>query len=109
MCTICDEKIGLLSVNLKLNYGDVVYSECLEDIGVGEKETIECLLPAELYQAVHGIVTALDTEYGADREVYNSDGSYVMILENVQDIKEAATRYIQIDKDEQPFGNFLIP
>jgi len=74
---------------------------------VKEIEAIEYVLPTELYRAAHSIVTALDTEYGADREVYNSDGGCVLILGNVQDLREAAARYPQIGKGAHELANVV--
>ena len=74
---------------------------------VKEVKSIKCALPAELYQAAHGIVATLDAEYGADRDVYNSDGGCVLILGNVQDLREAAARYPQIYKGAHELMNLV--
>ena len=39
-----------------------------------------------LYQEALRIVAILDYEYGADRDVENGDGGFVLVAENVQDV-----------------------
>lgn len=66
---------------------------------VKEMESVKQILSSELYQAVWDIVTSLDGNYGAERDVEEEDGGFVLILQNIQDIEEAADWCIQLDKD----------
>ena len=52
-----------------------------------------------LYREALRIVTILDNEYGADRDVDNGDGGFVLIAENVQDIALIRERYKNIGSD----------
>ena len=57
------------------------------------KEVIDC----DVYRAAMRIVTILDEEYGADRDSSKSDGGFVLIVENVQDIADIGNRYVALD------------
>lgn len=45
-------------------------------------------MPQEVQEAIKGILEILDTEYGADRNKYEDDGGYVVVLEREEDFKE---------------------
>jgi hypothetical protein len=55
------------------------------------------VLPEEVYGEVLRIVTILDEVYGADRDVDNGDGGFVLIAENVQDLSLISQRYMKLD------------
>ena len=52
-----------------------------------------------LYREALRIVTVLDYEYGADRDVDNNDGGFVLIAENIQDIQLICQRYKNLDSN----------
>jgi hypothetical protein len=59
-----------------------------------EKEKLESL-PKEVQQVIQNILIVLDTEYGTDRNKYEDDGGYVLVLENPNDLREIQnTRHI---------------
>ena len=66
---------------------------------VAEIKAIKGKIPKELYTTVLDILTALDENYGEDRDVDGEDGGYVLILQNVQDITEATDWGVQLDED----------
>jgi len=72
-----------------------------------EIETIKDKIPDALYKTALDIVTALDENYGADRDVDEEDGGFVVILQNVQDIEEATTEGIQLDEDIYEYVNLV--
>lgn len=45
-----------------------------------EKENL-MNVPKEVQEFIEGIVEILDTEYGADRNKYEDDGGYVVVIE----------------------------
>lgn len=63
----------------------------------GELEAIKGKIPKELYQTALKIVKTIDEHYGASRDIDNSDGGYLLILENVQDIEQAVKWHIRLD------------
>ena len=52
-----------------------------------------------LYQEALRIVTILDFEYGAGRDVDNGDGGFVIIAENIQDVALIGQRYKNLDSN----------
>lgn len=74
---------------------------------VREIEKIKNNLPNEVYQAALSIVTALDDNYGEDRDVDENDGGFVLIAENVSDLTEANEQYIQTDNDTHEYVNLV--
>ena len=50
-----------------------------------------------LYQEALRIVTILDYEYGAGRDVNNGDGGFVLVVENIQDIQHVYQRCKNLD------------
>ena len=52
-----------------------------------------------LYREALRIVTILDNEYGADRNVDNGDGGFILIAEKVQDVALIRERYKNIGSD----------
>jgi len=76
----------------------------------GTKKEIEAIkgeIPDVLYQTALNIVKSLDENYGADRDVDEEDGGFVLVLENVQDIEEAADWHIRLDKDTHEHVNLV--
>lgn len=46
-------------------------------------------LPKEVQETIQGILKILDTEYGADRNKYEDDGGYVVVVEeDLEEIKD---------------------
>ena len=72
-----------------------------------EIETIKEKIPNELYQTALNIVKILDKNYGADRDVDVDveDGGYVLVLQNVQDVTEAADWDIRLDEGNHEHVN----
>lgn len=52
-----------------------------------EKEILKTI-PREIQETVKQILKILDSEYGADRDKYNDDGGYVIVVEDKEDFKE---------------------
>jgi hypothetical protein len=46
------------------------------------------VLPKEVQETIQGILQILDTEYGADRNKYEDDGGYVLVVEEEKDFEE---------------------
>ncbi|WP_238881767.1 hypothetical protein [Clostridium sp. YIM B02551] len=56
-------------------------------------------MPQEAQEAIEGILEILDTEYGADRNSYEDDGGYVVVIEKEEDFKELKDKtYIDCDE-----------
>jgi hypothetical protein len=53
-----------------------------------------------LEEIIEEQVKTLDTEYGADREVYSEDGGYVVLLEEERDFQALYDRSKLFPKDE---------
>lgn len=49
-------------------------------------------MPQELQEAILKIVTTLDLEYGANRNKYEDDGGYVIIIESKEDFEELKSK-----------------
>jgi hypothetical protein len=56
-------------------------------------------LPEEVYHEALRIVKMLDEVYGADRDVDHSDGGFVLIVENVQDLGVVKRQYVGTDSN----------
>lgn len=54
---------------------------------LSEKERLKAL-PHEVPENIQGILQILDTEYGADRDKYEDDGGYVLVVEKDVDFQE---------------------
>jgi hypothetical protein len=54
-------------------------------------------VPEEVYREALRIVTILDEVYGADRDIDNGDGGFVLIAQNIQDIPIISERYVRLD------------
>lgn len=52
-----------------------------------EKEKVN-ILPQEVQETIQGILEVLDTEYGAERNKYEDNGGYVIVVERKEDFKE---------------------
>lgn len=53
----------------------------------------------EVQEVIDGILEILDTEYGADRNKYEDDGGYVVVVEKEEDFKELEDKaYIDCDE-----------
>jgi hypothetical protein len=64
---------------------------------VKELSRFEGKIDHDVYSAALRIVSILDKTYGADRDVDNSDGGFVVIVENVQDISFIDQRYARLN------------
>ena len=64
---------------------------------VKELSQFEEKIGRDMYRAALSIVTILDKVYGADRDVDNGDGGFVLIANNVQDIADIGQRYVKLD------------
>ena len=53
-------------------------------------------LPEEIYLEALRVVTILDDTYGADRDVGNGDGGFVLVVENVQDLALVNQQYVDV-------------
>ncbi|MEW8995477.1 hypothetical protein [Clostridium sp.] len=53
-------------------------------------------LQKEVQETVRGILQILDTEYGADRNKYEDDGGYVIVVEAARNFKEIKYKCILI-------------
>lgn len=75
----------------------------------------------EVQETIQGILQILDTEYGADRNKYEDDGGYVLVVEEEKDFEEIKNKtYIDctdviaeyVDKivcnSGETYTNFLI-
>lgn len=45
-------------------------------------------MPQEVQEAIERILEILDTEYGVERNKYEDDGGYVVVVEKIEDFKE---------------------
>lgn len=52
----------------------------------------------ELTATVHDYLEILDSNYGADRNVFEDDGGFAIIVENEDDLRESA-EYFNMDTD----------
>ena len=64
---------------------------------VKEIHQLQGKMPVEIYLTALRIVTILDDTYGADRDVNNSDGGFVLIVENVQDLELFGQQYVELE------------
>ena len=63
---------------------------------VKEMLQIHGKVPEEIYLEVLRIVTILDNTYGADRDVDNRDGGFVLVAENVHDLALVNQQYVDV-------------
>lgn len=64
---------------------------------LNEKERLKAL-PQEVQETIQGILQILDSEYGADRDKYEDDGGYVIVIEKDADFQEIEDKaYINCD------------
>jgi hypothetical protein len=60
-------------------------------------------LPKLIKMVIDEQLDILDTEYGADRDQYSSDGGYVAIVESEEDLREIESRHgVYINGEEEP-------
>lgn len=60
-------------------------------------------LPNLIKMVIDEQLDILDTEYGADRSKYESDGGYVVIIESEEDLREIESRHgVYINGEEEP-------
>ena len=52
-------------------------------------ETVKKNIPSDIYNKIYEIVAMLDREYGADRNVEDNDGGYVVYADSQDEIKQA--------------------
>jgi hypothetical protein len=64
---------------------------------VKELAQFEGTIDRDLYGTALRIVTMLDETYGANRDVNNSDGGFVVVVENVHEIPIIGQRYVKLD------------
>ncbi|MDR0571935.1 MAG: hypothetical protein LBG48_03750 [Rickettsiales bacterium] len=58
-------------------------------------------LPDEVLSEALRIVKILDEVYGADRDVDNGDGGFVLIAENIQDLALLKQQYVDLESNQQ--------
>ncbi|MGG7178342.1 hypothetical protein ACQPU1_12145 [Clostridium paraputrificum] len=64
---------------------------------LSEKERLK-VLPQKVQETIQGILQILDTEYGADRNKYEDNGGYIIVVENKEDFQEIKKKtYIDCD------------
>lgn len=64
---------------------------------LNEKERLTALA-LEVQETILGILQILDSEYGADRDKYEDDGGYVIVVEKDADFQEIKDKaYIDCD------------
>lgn len=69
----------------------------LEIAYLREKYKIK-LMPQEIQLTILDILDVLDSEYGADRDKYEDDGGYLVVIEKKEDLKELKDKkYIDCD------------
>jgi hypothetical protein len=66
---------------------------------VKELSSFERTIDHDIYRAALRIVSRLDEVYGAERDVDNGDGGFVLIAENVQDLEAIGRRYVRLDEN----------
>ena len=76
---------------------------------VAQFEKLKGKLPPEVRQEVRGLVQMLDNEYGADREIDNADGGFVLVAETVEDVAELCRDYVDIAACQPEEVNILQP
>ena len=54
------------------------------------------MIDRDVYRVALRIVTMLDEVYGADRDVDNGDGGFLVIAETVQDVATIDQRYVRL-------------
>jgi hypothetical protein len=64
---------------------------------VKELAQFEGTIDHDVYNAALRIVSRLDEAYGPERDVDNSDGGFVVVVENVQDVLLIGQRYVKLD------------
>lgn len=63
-----------------------------------EKDILK-IKPQEVQEIIEGILQILDEEYGSDRNIYEEDGRYVIVVEKEEDFEEIKNK-IYIDCDD---------
>jgi hypothetical protein len=53
-------------------------------------------LPDKIYREALRLVKRLDEAYGADRDVNNGDGGFVLVAENIQDLALISSQYVDM-------------
>ena len=66
---------------------------------VKELSQFEKEIDRNVYNAALRIVKMLDEVYGAGRDLDNSDGGVVLIVDNIQDIADIEQRYVRLDSN----------
>ena len=74
---------------------------------VKELSRFEKVIDRDVHSVALRIVTMLDEVYGADRDVDNNDGGFVLIAENVQDIADIGQRYVRLDDNRHEAVNVV--
>jgi hypothetical protein len=68
---------------------------------VKELSQYEVKIDRDVYRSALHIVSILDEVYGAERDVDNADGGFVLIAENIQDVTNIGQRYVKLDSNQQ--------
>ncbi len=64
---------------------------------VKELEQFKERIERDVYHTALHIVSMLDETYGADRDVDDGDGGFVLIAETIQDVSQIDQRYVRLD------------
>jgi hypothetical protein len=67
---------------------------------IKELAQYENMIDSNIYRSAMRIVSMLDEVYGADRDVDNGDGGFVLIADNIQDISFINQRYVKLDSNQ---------
>lgn len=77
-----------------------------------ELEQAKARLPDEVYHETLRIVTMLDDQFDAGRDVENDDGGYVAIVETIEDLNNFAKQCVELDSPTleyvEPLGSDYI-
>ncbi|ACA44903.1 hypothetical protein FDC22_02895 [Clostridium botulinum] len=69
------------------------------EIAYFKEEKLIQKLPLEVQVSIRKILKILDDEYGKDRDKYEDDGGYVVVIEKKEDFKELEDKaYIDCNK-----------
>ena len=64
---------------------------------VKQLEAVKDSIPAEVYEKIYDIISTLDSEYGANRNVDENDGGFVVYSDSQNGIDEAI-KVMKLDK-----------
>lgn len=69
------------------------------EIAYSREKVILKNMPQEVQETIEEILQILDSEYGANRNRYEDDGGYVVVVEKIEDFKEIVSK-VYIDCNE---------